>query len=107
MLPSPKSYSILPTVYLAGKGSTVTIVPNERAFLFFEGEEYNVTVIGVNDDVPERTVPAHHVKFTVTARNGILSFGYTFAEEQEYTVIVSQNDKTICKLSVYALCDDL
>ena len=107
MLPSPKSYSILPTVYPAGKESTVTVVPNERAFLFFEGEEYNVTVIGVNDDVPDRKIPAHHVKFTVTAKDGILRFCYTFAEEQEYTVIVSQNDKALCTLSVYALEDDL
>lgn len=107
MLPSPKNYSVLPTIYPAGKESTVTVVPNERAFLFFDGEEYNITVLGVNDDVPERKLPTHHVKFTVKAKDGILSFKYTFAEEQEYTVIISQNDKPLSRLAVYALEDDL
>ncbi len=107
MLSSPKNYSVLPTVYPVGKEVSVTVVPNERAFLFLEDEEYTVTVFGVNDDVPDRTVQAHHVHLSVKAKGGVLRFQYIFTEEQEYTVMVSQDDTNLCTLPVFALEDDL
>ena len=103
----PTNYSIFPAVYPADKDSEVWIVPSERAFLMFEGEEYTVTVIGVDEDVPERKDPKHHNTFTVKASGGVLNFKYTFRGEQQHTVIVNYNEKNIAKLSVYSLREDL
>lgn len=107
MLSKPRNYSVLPTIYPVGEKVEVTVVPNERAFLFFEGEEYTITVFGINDDVPNRAIPAHHVHFNLTATGGILRFEYVFASEQEYNIIVSQNAETLCTLPLFAVEQDL
>lgn len=107
MLPAPKNYSLYPSVVPADKQVSMTIVPNERAFLFFEGEEYMLTVIPVNADVPNRKIPDHHTKITVKAHDGILKFDYTFPEEQEHTVILFYGEKRLASFSLYSLYEDL
>ena len=50
MLPVKELYAIYPSVILADKKSEMTIAPNERAFMFFENEEYTVTVASIDTD---------------------------------------------------------
>lgn len=50
MLPRPTNYSIYPSVLPASKPVEMTIVSNERAFLFVENESYELTMIQVNGD---------------------------------------------------------
>ena len=107
MFPDPKNYSVQPSVYPADVESTVWIVPNERAFLFFEGEEYTVKVIGVNEDVAERKAYAHHHIYNVKASGGVLCFKHKFCSEQEHSVIVIYNEKELVNQSVYSLYEDM
>ena len=106
MLPTPKNYAIYPQVVPTNKKVQMVIAPTERAFLLFEGEEYTVTVIPVAADVPQRGEPDHHTVLTLTAKDGVLKFDYTFDEEEEYTVLLAK-DKPLAKLSLYALDEDL
>ena len=81
MLPTPKNYAIWPSVMLADVPTEMTITPTERAFLFFEGEEYRITVAQVNADEDEyRSADTlrHRTYYTVTAHNGILKFTHTY-----------------------------
>ena len=107
MLPAPKNYSICPAVYPADRESRVTILPNERAFLFFDGEEYTVSINGVNEDVPYRAVPDHRKDLTVRAEGGVLRFNYSFSGEQEHVVRVIYNGNEVSTFAVYSLYEDL
>ena len=107
MLPETKNYSIYPTVVPADKKTRVYIVPNERAFLLFEDEEYTVTLIPLNADVPERKDPAHHTVLKTTAKGGVITFEHTFPSEQQHTVLLAKGEKTIAKFAMYSLYEDL
>ena len=107
MLPEPKNYSVYPSVYPTDVESTVWVVPNEKAFLMFEGEEYTVRVIGNNEDVPDRADPRHHYVYRVKASGGVICFKHTFLKEQVNTVIVTYNEKDIVNQEVYSLREDL
>ena len=50
MLPIATNYRVVPAVVSAGTETEVKIIPNERAFLFFDGAEYRLTVICADDD---------------------------------------------------------
>lgn len=107
MLPTPKNYSVYPSVFPADKESTVWIVPNERAFLFFEDEEYTIVINGINEDVPDRKAPVHHNTLKVKAKNGVLCFKYTFKGEQEHIISLKYNEDAKAKFNVYSLFEDL
>ena len=107
MLPNPSNYSVCPSVYQADVESTIFIVPNERAFLLFEGEEYLITINGVNTDVPERKIPSHHTQYKVKASGGYLCFKHTFEDEQSHRIVVSYGEKEIARQAVYSLREDL
>ena len=107
MLPTPKNYSVYPSVFPADKESTVWVVPNEKAFLLFEDEEYTLVINGLDEDVPERKIPTHHNTVNVKAKNGVLCFKYTFKSEQEHLITLIYNEKSIAKFNVYSLYEDL
>ena len=107
MLPVPQSYSIYPSVILADKASEMIIAPNERAFIFDDGEVYDITVISVNSDENCYHQPTTHKKFSAEARDGVLRFTYTFEGEQEHIIILSKDEKSLQEFNVYSLYEDL
>ena len=50
MLPTVTNYRVVPAVVEQNKETEIKIVPNERAFLFFDGAEYLVHIICSDDD---------------------------------------------------------
>ena len=105
MLPTPKNLSIYPSVVPSDKVSKMRIVPNERAFLLFEGEEYNVRVMAINSD--DNYYVQNFDTVVVFAKDGIIEFEYAFGKEQEYLIQLVYNEKVMHKFNVYALDEDL
>lgn len=106
MLPNPKNYAIYPAVVRSDEETVMTVVPTERAFLLFEGEEYAVTVIAVDGDDSYYHIETHDT-LTVTARDGVLTFPYTFWGEQEFELILEYGDKKLANFHIYSLREDL
>ncbi|MBR2353239.1 MAG: PHP domain-containing protein [Clostridia bacterium] len=106
MLPIPRNYEIYPAVVPADKSTAMTVVPTEKAFLFFEGEEYVLTVIGMNNDDSYYQVSTHET-LSLIAKDGVLRFDHTFADEQEYLLILQYGEKVLAELHVYSLYEDL
>jgi len=106
MLPTPQIYSILPAVVPANKESQMTIVANERAYLFHEGAKYQLGIVAVNADESYYTLFARKY-IDVVAHDGVITFSFTFEKEQEYTVLLTEDDKIIAKLYLYSLYEDL
>ena len=50
MLPTPRNYAAYPSVMLADTPVQMTIIPTEKAFLLFEDEQYDLTIIDINSD---------------------------------------------------------
>ena len=107
MLPNAFSYAIYPAVVKAGVATDMVIAPNERSFMLYEGEEYEVRVIPVNEDYPSYSEPAAHDRFTVIAKDGVLRFNYCFKAEMEYVVWLYYKEKKVQRMGVYALEEDL
>lgn len=107
MLPIIQKWAIFPGVVAANATTTMTIAPVERSFLFFEDAPYTVTVIATDADEPDYHHPATHQTLTVTAKGGVLTFPFAFGDEQEYTLLLSYEEKQIAELAVYALEPDL
>lgn len=112
MLPTPKNHAIFPSVVLAKKATEMTILPTEKSFLFFEDQEYLLTILPVNsDDFYSGADIKNDRQRSVIAHDGVLRFTYTFEEEQEYTILLSIQNKEECKLlfefHIYALKEDL
>ena len=105
MLPTPKNLSIYQSVVPLNKVSKMMIVPNERAFLLFEGQEYTVRIMAVDSDDNYYAPVSDTV--VVTAKNGIIEFDYTFGKEQEYLIHLIYLEKVMHKFNVYALDEDL
>lgn len=106
MLPTPEIYSIWPAVVPANKESKMTILANERAYLFHEGAKYRLTFIAVNSDESYYKLFARKY-IDVEAHNGVITFSFTFEKEQEYTILLTENDTTVATLHVYSLYEDL
>lgn len=108
MLPVLENYKIYPSVVPADTEVEMTIVPAGKAFLFFEGQEYTLLHVEVGGDEEYYHSPQNQKRFTVTAKNGILRFPYTFEGEKEHVIaIVFDEKKSIVRLPVYSLKQDL
>ena len=107
MRPTPKNYAIRPVTVPADKVSHMTVLPTERAFLLFEGEEYTLQIMDVNGDELNYSDPNCIQTLTLKAHDGVLQFDYCFAEEQEYTIHLIYQEKLLQVLSVYSLKEDL
>lgn len=107
MLPIIQNYSVYPSVVLADTPTEMTIVPNERAFLLFEGEEYSITVISVNSDETFYYKPKSHKHLTAVASGGVLRFTYTFSGEGEHLIRLEHSGKNLHTMCIYSLYSDL
>ncbi len=107
MLPKPTNYQVRPVIYPADTESEVTVLPSERAFLLCEGEDYTVTVVGIDLDVANRNDLSNRCEYHAKSSGGVLRFKHTFGGEQEHLIILSKEDVTLAKLSVYSLYQDL
>ena len=106
MLPKHHPFAVYPTVAEAHREIEVVIAPTERAFLFFEGEEYTLTLIPIFED-ENYYVPHNQLVLKPIAHDGVLRFSYDFPGEGEYLLLLSREEKAIAELSVYAVCEDL
>lgn len=107
MLSVKENHKLYPAVVPSGVETEMTIVPGGRAFHFFEGETYQVTVISVDGDENYYT-PHTPKKLEVTAKGGVLRFPYAFPGEQEHLVILGYGEnKKLAEFSVYSLYEDL
>lgn len=106
MLPAPQTFSIYPSVIPADKWTLMTVVPNEKAFIFQDGTEYQVKVIAVNSD-ENYYAPETHKIYSVVAHNGVLTFEHLFEGEQEHTILLIKEEKVRQVFSVYSLYEDL
>ena len=106
MLPAPQTFSIYPSVIPADKTTLMTVVSNEKAFLFRDGLEYTVKVIAVNSD-ENYYAPEHHAIYEVTPHDGVLTFEHCFEGEQEHTVLLIFEEKVRATFTVYSLYEDL
>lgn len=108
MLPAPRNYAIFPRVVPADKPIEMTVVPTERAFLLFEGQEYNLIVDTLNDDETDYHAggTCHH-KLTAVAHDGVLRFTYTFPAEGEHLIRFEYKEKKFIDFSVFSLYKDL
>ena len=107
MLPTVTNYRVVPSVVEMGKETEIKIVPNERAFLFFDGDEYIVNVICADDDEVCYFTPTTKHSVSLAAKDGILKFNYTFEREQEYLLQLEKNAKKVAEFYIYSLAEDL
>ena len=107
MRPDPKNYSIFPSVIKADTLSYMTVVPNERGFVFTDGDVYDVTVISVSIDDPNYYAPTMHKHLSAEAKDGALCFEYLFEGEGEHIIILSKNEKPVQEFNVYSVYEDL
>ncbi len=107
MLPKPQNYTVYPSIVKAGTPTTITVAPTEKAFLLFEGEEYDVCVVAANCDLPAYVSPVDKTDLKLTARGGVLQFCHTFADEGEFFVLLKKNDIQLARLPLFCLADDL
>lgn len=106
MLPAPQTFSIYPSVIPANKTTLMTIVSNEKAFIFQNGLEYQIKVIAVNSD-ENYYAPETHKIYDLTAHDGVLTFEHYFEDEQEHTIILIREEKVCQSFTVYSLYEDL
>ena len=107
MLPVHQKWAIFPSVVKANTTTMLTIAPLERSFLFYEGETYKITVNACEADEPCYHTPVTHQKLTVVAKDGVLTFPFTFGAEQEYSVQLRLDKQRLADFPVYALEEDL
>lgn len=107
MLPILENYKIYPSVIPADTEVEMTIVPAGKAFLFFEGQDYQLVLASVNGDEDYYHDPHSLKTITITAADGILRFRHTFPGEQEHLFTLIYQEKKIAELTVYSLKEDL
>lgn len=107
MLPAAVNYRIIPSVVMTEKETEVKILPSERAFIFFDGAEYDLRIICADDDEINYFTPSAFNILHLTANEGVLKFTYTFDHEQEYLLILEKDAKKVAEFFIYALKEDL
>ena len=108
MLTKPQNYAIYPSVVMQGVETEMTILATEKAFLFQENTEYELTVIGINNDETSYSTPTSHKKIIVTAKSGYIQFHCTFEGEQAFLIHLKKDAETkLGTLNVYAVNEDL
>lgn len=107
MRPDPKNYSIFPSVIKADAVTSLTVTPNERGFVFNDGDTYSLTVISVGTDEPNYYAPTKHQHFNAIANDGVLCFDYLFEGEGEHIITLSKNEKLVQEFNVYSVYEDL
>lgn len=107
MLPRNSNYNIYPSVVPSGKSVEMVIAPAEKAFLFFDGDEYRLEFFDLNSDMDVYYTPVADDVITVTASDGVLRFDYSFDGEQEHLIRMFKGDKKIMDLTVFSLYEDL
>ncbi len=101
-------YMCFPSVVCVGKPITVTLTPRDTSRIFRPEKEYELCVLGMEDDLADRRVPIPmDVPCVIT--EGCLQFTFTFPREQEYSVRFREKgsaEKPI-RVPMYAVEEDL
>ena len=107
MLPTVNNYRVYPAVVKADAETAMTLAAAERAFFFFEDEEYTLTLIAVDGDELDYHEPVTHRKITVKAHEGVLRFSCAFSGEGAHIIFIHKGEKKLGEVNLYALKEDL
>lgn len=107
MLPILKNYTVWPAVIQTGKENKLTITALGRTFLFFENEEYDITVITVDADEADYYYPKTYKKLKVRASAGVLRFSFTPEGEGEHLIFLDYKEKRLQEFQIYSVAEDL
>ena len=110
---SLSKYSITPKLIRIGVLENIKITPIGKHMLFDDNTEYTVTVVPM--EMYDETYIEQSIQFDsfkLHSENGVLSFSYTFPEEQEWIISISceaepQKLKKPIQLHVFSLEQDL
>lgn len=112
---SLSSYEIKPKVVKCGAVQTIAVLPVGECARFDNEEKYTVTIMPmehsddtyIEDSLYE--MPGLFHELELKPENGILTFEYSFDEEQEWTIDVKQKDmkSEVLRFHIYSLFDDL
>ena len=107
MLPTVNNYRVYPAIVKADAETAMTLAASERAFFFFEDEEYTLTLIAVDGDELDYHAPVSHRTVTVKAHEGVLRFSCAFSGEGEHIIFIHKGEKKLGEVNLYALKEDL
>lgn len=102
-----EKYRCYPSVVCVGKKTEVTIFPSDISRRFRDDKEYEMSVIGLEEDELDfiSSIPCSH---PCEVKNGCLHFSYVFETEQEYGIrFREKGTKQLTKLYMYAVEEDL
>lgn len=107
MLPTPKNYTIYPSVIPADREVELIIAPTEKAFTFVEDAEYVIGVTHMGGDEPNYHKSETRKYFKVTAHDGVIRFRYTFPDEMEHLILLIRDEKVVQEFNIFSLYEDL
>ena len=99
-------YMCFPSVACVGKETEVSIFPRDISRVFREEREYELAVVGLEEDQEEyySHIPLDHPCFV---RDGCLHFTFRFEREQEYSIRFREKGTSEIRISLYAVEEDL
>ena len=100
-------YAAWPSLLKAGQVNEITVTATQRTFMFWEDKEYTVRINALFADVEDYHYAIHKTDLTVKGHKGILKFSHLFEGEGEYWIDISDDEKPLGSVHVYALQDDL
>lgn len=110
---SISQYSVIPRIVRSGEVSSVSVYPCGAGKRFRDGVDYTVRLIPMEIFYGEGCGGGIQTDaVTVKPHNGVLTFTYTFYEEQEWVLSVTDEEsekagKQAIRLHLYSLFDDL
>ena len=99
-------YQCFPSVVCVGNKTEITIVPRDTSRVFREDKEYELTVLGLFEDLTDYYDPLVF-DYPCYVADGCLKFTYEFNQEQEYAIRFREKGCPEVKISLYAVEKDL
>lgn len=103
--PHPR-FMCFPSVVEVGNETEITIRPRDISRVFRDGDEYELCIIGLRDDMLNYIDPLPK-DYEYTIKGGCLHFTYTFEKEQEYSIRFCKKGGKEVRISLYAVESDL
>lgn len=98
-------YICYPSVVKVAQPTEVTVFPSDISRAFDLESEYKLGIFGLREDLLDyHKEPDYELPFRI--ENGCLKFSFTFAREQEYSIRIKIDGKTV-KIPMYAVEADL
>ncbi len=99
-------FMCFPSVVCVGKQTPISIVPRDNSRRFREGKEYELAIIGLEDDEISYRSPIEY-DCPCVVRDGCLTFTACFDSEQEYEIRFHEKGAGDQRITLYAVKEDL